>query len=172
MLIIAYHIIITVLIHTTSIALHKWSRIRISFEDVQQAFEARAATTPAGVQVLSSSNTGAGARTCTAAGLYNSSPSDCSPFSSSVNGSGCPSRRRCVKGVACSPEQLLDLDTYLLMNTSKFVACKSRHLHSGLGENECSEVGWSVVGCSGVACAVRWMPHESEEWLQRFPKYV
>ena len=99
-LIIAYHIIITVLIHTTSIALHKWSRIRISFEDVQQAFEARAATTPAGVQVLSSSNTGAGARTCTAAGLYNSSPSDCSPFSSSVNGSGCPSRRRCVKAAS------------------------------------------------------------------------
>ena len=80
------------------------------------------------------------ARTCTAAGLYNFSSSDCSPFSSSVNGSGCPSRRRCVKAVACSPEQLLDLDTFLLMNTSKFAACKRRHLHSGLGENECSEV--------------------------------
>ena len=113
-------------------------------------------------------------RTCTAAGLYSSSSSDCSPFSSSVYGSGCPSRRRCVKAVACSPEQPLDLDTHLLfINTSKFAACKSRHLHSGLGENECSEVGWGVVGCSGVACAVwwsavGWMSHETKEWFRKW----
>ena len=56
----AHHIIITVLIHITSIALHKWSRPAGPWSELRQ---------PAGVQVLSSSNKGAGARTCTAAGL-------------------------------------------------------------------------------------------------------
>ena len=36
-----------------------------------------------------------------------------------------------------------------------------------------NEVGWSVVGCSGVACAVwwsavGWMSHETKEWFRKW----